>query len=194
MYDVDTFEKELGTIKNESIRDFTRVMLSKALPYFWVAPSSSTGKYHPKQSNGEGGLVRHTKAAAYFATAFARSYGLTPKETDYAISAVLLHDLCKYGIPGGKHTTPKHDKESADYVMNMGKSYVAACDSFTSVDLIEICKGIAHHTGPWTKHERKKQFPEEYTKIETVVHISDMASAQKAVAIEYLSEPTVGIG
>ena len=28
--------------------------------YFWVMPASSTGKYHPDQDAGVGGLVRHS--------------------------------------------------------------------------------------------------------------------------------------
>lgn len=196
MYTHEDFKQELALIKCPDIKKFTEAMLKKALPYFYSYASSSSGKYHPAQSNGEGGLVRHTKAAVYFANAFCRSFELEGREADLTISATILHDLCKYGIPGGKHTTPMHDKESADYVLALGKAYLGSGEAgtFTADDLVVVCQGIAHHMGPWTKHNKKKVFPDEYTKSEMVVHIADMASTQKEVGISYLSEPTVGIG
>lgn len=49
-------QPELDQIRDEQIMTFTRYVLEKAPTYFWTVPSSSSGKYHPPQSNGEGGL------------------------------------------------------------------------------------------------------------------------------------------
>jgi hypothetical protein len=196
LYNADSLVREINMIKCPDIQRFTRNILGKALPYFWSVGSSSTGKYHPEQSNGEGGLVRHTMATAYFAKEFSACFGLAGRDADLAVAAAILHDICKYGIPGGKHTTNIHDKESADYVMALGKAYIATPEAgtFTAADLVEICKGIAFHMGTWTKHERKKEFPYEYSRIELCVHMADMASSRKEVKLAYLEEPTVGVG
>ena len=62
-----TVEKEFMWIKNKNIRKFAIDMVSILPDYFFVVPASSTGKYHPEYSLGEGGLVRHTKSAVLIA-------------------------------------------------------------------------------------------------------------------------------
>lgn len=196
MYDATSLDREVGYIKCPDIKKFVKNILKKAPPYFWSAASSSSGKYHPEQSNGEGGLVRHTIATAYFAKEFLQCFNLSGRDGDRAVAAAILHDICKYGLPGGPHTTPQHDKESADFVMALGKAYIATPEAgiFTADDLTAICKGIAFHMGTWTKHDRKKPFPAEYSPLELCVHMADMASSRKEVKLGFLSEPTVGIG
>ena len=57
------FEVELTYLKSDRIRKACLAM-TKLLPdYFYEVPASSTGKYHPSYSLGEGGLLRHSKAA-----------------------------------------------------------------------------------------------------------------------------------
>ena len=34
---------------------------------FWTMPASTSGKYHPAHSLGQGGLIRHTRAVVLFA-------------------------------------------------------------------------------------------------------------------------------
>lgn len=79
--------------------DWTMKVLQDAAPlYFWVIPSSSSGKYHPPFSQGEQGLVKHVLAGVYFVAEFARTFGLNATDTACAISAMAIHDLCKYGL------------------------------------------------------------------------------------------------
>ena len=63
----DTFENELKYIKSDRIRESARTMLDLLPDYFYKIEASSTGKYHPPFSLGEGGLVRHVKVAVKFA-------------------------------------------------------------------------------------------------------------------------------
>ena len=46
MYEV--FNKELGYIKDERIRNSLKTMLNLLPEYFYQIPASSTGKYHPE--------------------------------------------------------------------------------------------------------------------------------------------------
>ena len=58
------FEKELEKVGHLENRSATVAFLETVEPeYFWYVPASSTGKYHPDFAQGEGGLIRHTKAA-----------------------------------------------------------------------------------------------------------------------------------
>ena len=63
----EVFETELNYISDDKIRDSTRYLLEKLPDYFYTMPASTSGKYHPEFSLGEGGLVRHTKAAVRIA-------------------------------------------------------------------------------------------------------------------------------
>ena len=61
------FETEINRIVSEDLRMFVKFFLENYVPaYFWEIGASSSGKYHPKFSQGYGGLVRHTKAACLF--------------------------------------------------------------------------------------------------------------------------------
>ena len=62
------FEREINLIQSEDYRMFVKYYLDNYCPkYFWEIGASSSGKYHPKFSQGVGGLVRHTKAVVMFA-------------------------------------------------------------------------------------------------------------------------------
>ena len=190
MYTADDFSPELAWIKNDSIREFARFCLERIPPYFYEVPSSSTGKYHSAWSNGPGGLVRHTKATAYVAKELARAYDLTEQETDAAITACLLHDCVKYGVAGGKHTTSYHDYEGAKFVHGLRNLYGQEVPM-----LSEICAGIAWHFGTFTKRSNGhtvKKFPEEYSKIEHLVHIADMVASRKDINFNFITDSLIG--
>ena len=95
------FDHEIEFIQSEDLRSFVRHYFDCCVPdYFWTIGASSSGKFHPAMSQGEGGLVRHTKAVAWFCEELLRmsqwAY-LTDERKDYARVACLLHDTAKYG-------------------------------------------------------------------------------------------------
>ena len=54
---------ELDLIKSERIQNAC-VKIVNLLPEYWfTVAAASTGKYHPEYAQGEGGLLRHSKAA-----------------------------------------------------------------------------------------------------------------------------------
>ena len=61
------FNKELSYIKNSEILIMTEKAINHLPEYFFSVASSSSGKYHPSFSLGEGGLYRHTKFAVEIA-------------------------------------------------------------------------------------------------------------------------------
>lgn len=183
----EQFELELDLIKNSQIREMTLKMLEIAPEYFWVKPSSSTGKYHPEQSQGEGGLVRHTKAVVYMADELCRSEAIVEDERDAIISASLLHDICKYGLPDSKHTVSNHD-----YI---GAFFVNAQTTKLGIEDTPMMKGIlggiAWHYGIWSKRpagKDVKQYPDEYSRIERIVHLSDYIASRKELKFGFLEE------
>ena len=69
--------------------------------YFYEIPASSTGKYHPDFSLGEGGLVRHVKVAVRLAKELLDNPCIgdkyTNNEKDIMIFTLILHDGLKSG-------------------------------------------------------------------------------------------------
>ena len=90
----DTFEKEIGWIHSEKIAKFTTYCVNNLPDYFFTVPASSSGKYHPSYALGDGGLVRHTKAAVSIAHELfnLEMFPFTNDEQDLIIVSLILHD------------------------------------------------------------------------------------------------------
>ena len=96
----EMFNKEIKYIKNERVKNSLITMLDRLPDYFYSVPASSTGKYHPSFSLGDGGLLRHTKAAVRIAIELFQDESLnnfTDDEKDLLIMALTLHDGLKSG-------------------------------------------------------------------------------------------------
>lgn len=102
------------SIKDKTLKSETLNFLKNTAPnYFWEAPASSSGKFHPPLSQGDAGLVRHT----YFATKLLLEMsGLdyikskySSKSIDEMIVAIILHDTFKLGLEGGNKTDSHHE-------------------------------------------------------------------------------------
>src|SRR5574344_1212805 len=81
----DVFNKEISYIKDERLKKNLIILLNMLPDYFYHIATSSTGKYHPECSLGEGGLVRHVKVASRMAIEFFENNSLqnyTNKEKD----------------------------------------------------------------------------------------------------------------
>jgi len=181
---MNPLNEELCLIRDRAVREFTEHCLAEAPEYFWTVPSSSSGKYHPEQSNGEGGLVRHTRAVVYFAIKLCDVFSATRLETDCVIAASILHDVLKYGLPKQDHTTKNHDYEGAVWVREHG---IAQGLDKRLLDL--ITGSIAWHMGRWTDltgRDVERKFPEEYGYIHLVVHLADVIAAQKNVRLSHI--------
>lgn len=90
------FKEELEYIKSPAIKSFTLKCFKELTPdYFWDFTASSTQKYHPKVSNKKHGIVIHTKLCVWWGRKLADNFGV--KDLDIIVSALLLHDLQKFG-------------------------------------------------------------------------------------------------
>ena len=104
----DIFKKELSYIVNEDVRESLAIMLDKVPDYFFNIPAASTGKYHPAYAQGDGGLVRHTKAAVRMAYELFGIYKFPQQTKDLIIMALILHDGVKSGMEHSRYTKFDH--------------------------------------------------------------------------------------
>ena len=180
MRDIELFRNEIAHIKNESYQGFVRAALDQAPEYFWECGASSSGKYHPYFSQGEGGLVRHTKAVVRFCDELLRmsSYAYMKDEyKDFAIMACILHDVCKYGYGPemNKDDYKNHGANAADFVNRVWKMYYG--NSFEAPFL--LLNAIRSHMGQWTPEKEDRPF----TQIDRLVHLSDYIASRSFIDI-----------
>lgn len=176
------FEKELGYIKDENIRKFTEQTILKLPDYFFTVAASSTNKYHPKFSLGEGGLLNHIRVACTIAMDLMQleMMNYTELEKDIVICSLLLHDGLKHGLDGGKYTVAEHPLLIADFVSNDSE-----ISSLISKDVLELIVGcLRGHMGSWNTDYKTKQeiLPKPKGKLQNFVHLCDYLSSRKYFA------------
>lgn len=180
-----TFEKELAWIKDEKKRTFAELVLNALPDYFYEVAASSTGKYHPEYALGEGGLVRHTKAAVTIAQDLLglEMYGrYSESEHDNILVTLLLHDGMKHGRNGGKYTVFTHPLEIVDFLREMDR-----WDEYMSdEDFEQICGGLAAHTGQWNTDRRSSVvLPKPISAFEKFVHQCDYLASRRYLEVNF---------
>ena len=188
----ENFNNELNYIKTEEVRDFTKLALDNLPDYFYTVAASSTGKYHPSYALGDGGLVRHTKAAVRFANHLLQleqnQATFTEKERDYIISAIILHDGWKHGNAGSSFTTHEHPQVCADWVI---QSDIFA-NSLPVEERNVIARAIASHMGQWNETKRSKVVLEKpQTDIQKFVHMCDYLASRKDIEVLFNGETII---
>ena len=178
MKNMKLFERELSLIKNPDLRAMTAEFMEKRVPdYFWFVGASSSGKYHPVFSQGEGGLVRHTKAVVMFAEELLRmnTYGYMRDDyKDYVIVACIVHDTAKYG----KYDYNKD--EYADHAENAATMFANWCKHEYDVDVSELLvNAIKAHMGQWSTNKEDKPF----NGIDRCVHMADYMASRSFIDI-----------
>ena len=177
------FENEINLIQSEDYRMLVRYYLDNYVPnYFWEIGASSSGKFHPQFSQGEGGLVRHTKAVVLFAQELLRmsSYMYMSEEhKDYVIMACIVHDTCKYGCC-------EFDKEEyKDHATNASLLFAecyreVSCGNEPSDFLLSA---IRCHMGQWSEKENRP-----FTNIDRCVHMADYMASRSFIDIPQVVE------
>ena len=186
-YKTDTFEKEIGYVKDEKIREFLTESIEAIPDYFFKMGASSTGKYHPKYAQGEGGLLRHTKAAVIIAMElFGMNDLFTEEERNLIIASLILHDGWKKGTIEEKYTREDHPVVATN-VLNVRFS---EGKNITTEQLGLICDNIVSHMGRWnTKRETGEElFPQPKGKMERFVHMCDYLASRKTIEINFDAE------
>jgi len=99
-----TFAAELAMLPDRLRRFVVESYRACCQEWYWYAPASLTGQYHPRPCRQLGGLVRHVRLACWWARRLGARWG-DGYDCSEAVAALLLHDLRKYapGVPFGQH-------------------------------------------------------------------------------------------
>lgn len=179
------FEKELDFINNPRYKESAKVLVNLLPDYFFEVPASSTGKYHPSFSLGNGGLVRHTKAAVRIAYEMFNDESITgaysKNEKDLMIIALMMHDGLKSGLVKSEYTKFEHPLLVCDYIKeNKDKT------EFNDKEIEFICHVISSHMGPWTTNNYSNVvLPKPESKFQRFVHMCDYLASRKFLDVKF---------
>ncbi len=181
------FDYELSFIKNPDIKNFTIKALESLPDYFYEVAASSSGKYHPQYALGQGGLVRHTKAAVRIALELFRCETVTghysDNTKDIIISALLLHDGCKHGLNNSKYTITEHPIVVVEMIRNNND-----LNNLLDKEIFDkIMNGILTHMGQWTSDYKtgKEVLEKPKTGIQNFIHMCDYLASRKSIEINF---------
>lgn len=185
MNKVDYFIEVEKYIKNKDyIKDF-EYLIENLPDYFFTIPASSTGKYHPKYATGDGGLLRHSKAAVRIGYELLQDPIIgdkyTNREKDLMLISLAIHDGIKSGFTKEKYTRFDHPLLAAKYLENNKTNM-----SFTEEDIEFMKKVISSHMGAWnTDINGVEVLPIPKTKYENFVHMCDYLASRKCLILEF---------
>lgn len=195
---VAVFKRELSYIDDLEIRLLTEGLIGEIPNYFFNIPASSTGKYHPDYALGQGGLVRHTKAACLFANILRvpNPLKLSEYELNCAIAALIMHDTCKSGISDeakSQYTRFDHPILAANAVrthFNFDEDTLNTDDMTKNIQhtLNTIARGIESHMGQWntSSYSPGIVLPVPSDPLQHFVHMCDYLASRKELDIKNL--------
>jgi hypothetical protein len=183
-----TFRKEINFIKDPSLKEFAELAIQTLPDYFFTMPSSTTGKYHAQFALGEGGLVRHTKAAMRIAVelfCLEMFDYFTPKDKDVILVSLLLHDGYKKGDGSTDFTVTEHPIFAAKAIREN-----PVLDFIIEDDLRNmICDNIKSHMGQYAYNKANIQVLEKpQNKMQSFVHLMDFLSSRRMIEINFDAE------
>ena len=177
---IEVFGKELRQITDERIRQFTETMLNKAPEYFYRVAASSTGKYHPRYCLGDGGLVRHTKAAFQILMDLFNNpiYDQPEPKKSCMQAAILLHDITKHGLTEERYSRHDHPVIVRQLVPEIEDAELKTMVWFVIIPMIES------HMGPWTDNPRHSvKLPRPSTEEAQIIHLADYLASRKSIEV-----------
>lgn len=176
----EVFLKELLFIEDDNIRNEVINIIGQLPDYFFEVAASSTGKYHPNYALGEGGLVRHTKAAVRIAEDLLRLEmfkGLS-KIKDVIIAALLLHDGWKHGVDYQPYAKAQHPIIAAERVREL------SIDKEIGSQIADL---ILTHMGQWNTDWKNNEeiMPKPSSKAQSFVHLCDYLASRKFLEFNF---------
>ena len=170
-------------IPHHAFRNLTERALEEAPTAFWTAPARTSGKYHPADSLGRGGLVRHTRKVFRLTLDLLDMRGIDSTDVRFsiALSAALLHDSRKV-VDEGQHSVFEHPLMAAIAVEDLLPEY---CEEITAREGEMLSQAISSHMGRWTTSKHSiYTLPEPLSTLDRIVHTADYLASRKHITLQ----------
>lgn len=185
MNKIEIFNKEYTYIKNPRYKENAKKLVECLPDYFFEVAASSTGKYHPSFSLGEGGLVRHTKVAVRMAYELLNDDSIgnifNDDEKDLMMIGLLVHDGFKHGIEKSQYVLFDHPLIVSNYIKENKNLF-----TFTEGEIQLLTNVIESHMGPWnTNSYSSVVLPKPSNRYQKFVHMCDYLASRKFLDIKF---------
>jgi len=181
----EMFLDELGYITDEGLSDALLNIINMLPEYWFHDAASSTGKYHPEYALGEGGLLRHSKAAMRIGYELLNNPSIgdkyTEREKNLMLMSLLVHDGLKLGLPQEKYTRFDHPILMGKFILD-NKDEIGLSDE----DATFMNDVIKTHMGPWTTdYDGNEVLEKPKTKYQNFVHMCDFLASRKCILVPF---------
>ena len=177
MEKTEIFKEELALIEDSALKEAAENLILSLPEYFFTIPASASGKYHPDYALGEGGLVRHVKAAIKIALELLKmeQYEDLLAYKDEIIIALLLHDGWKRGKDDEGYMLKEHPTIAAEIVRTYNyHNNVKGLDKVASL--------IESHMGQWNA---EGALPKPITQSQQFVHLCDYLASRRFLEVDF---------
>lgn len=189
----EMFLDELSYISNEDYAESLLKIINKLPDYWFQVEASSTGKYHPKYTLGDGGLLRHSKACMRIGyellndPAIGNKY--TSREKDLMLMALLVHDGLKLGITQEKYSRFDHPIIMGKFILDNREEFELSVEDAEFINDV-----IKTHMGNWTTDYNGREVLEPpKTKYQNFVHMCDFLASRKCIIVPFDEDNKINI-
>ena len=188
----EIFLNELDYIKSERLQNACVKLVNLLPDYFFEVAAASTGKYHPSYAQGDGGLLRHSKAAMRIGFELLSNPCIgdkyTDDEKDLMLIGLLVHDGLKLGLPKEKYTRFDHPILMANFI----KEHKDDLEELSDTEITFLGDVIKTHMGPWTKdYDGNEVLEKPKTKYQNFVHMCDFLASRKCLEVPFDEENNI---
>ena len=181
----ELFLDELELISDDKLSECLLNIIDMLPDYWLTEAASSTGKYHPEYALGDGGLLRHSKAAMRIGYELLSNPCIgdkyTKREKDLMLMSLLVHDGLKLGIPQERYTRFDHPILMGQFIIDNRKEIGLSSDDAKFMNEV-----IKTHMGPWTTDYNGNEVLEKpKTKYQNFVHMCDYLASRKCLLVPF---------
>lgn len=185
MNKIEIFSVEINYIKNADLKESLKLIVDQLPDYFFYEAASSTGKYHPKYALGDGGLLRHSKAATKIGLELLNNPLIgskySPREKDMLLLSLLVHDGLKRGLTEEKYTRVDHPILMANFILDNYQTFKLNLE-----DAKFISDVIKTHMGPYnTDFNGNVVLETPKNKYQSFVHMCDYLASRKCLEVPF---------
>lgn len=179
-------KRVVNTIENSDMKELAQKLMLTIPEYWYHVPASSSGKYHPEYSLGEGGLVRHTVALVRTLNyMFESSDEFNSRERDMLRIAGIMHDTRKSGSQTNYEnyyeTKHEHPLLAAEAVRTLKGS-----SDYNDNEIEIIAQTIESHMGKWTTSKYSDVvLPKPETRMQITLHQADYLASRKDILFTF---------
>ena len=185
MNKVEIFSVEINYIKNADLKESLKLIVDQLPDYFFYEAASSTGKYHPKYALGDGGLLRHSKAATKIGLELLNNPLIgskySPREKDMLLLSLLVHDGLKRGLTEEKYTRVDHPILMANFILDNYQTFKLNLEEAKFISNV-----IKTHMGPYnTDFNGNVVLETPKNKYQSFVHMCDYLASRKCLEVPF---------